>query len=141
MTHAKRLALVLLVALAPFASTAFGAPEARALESSDSALVHADSCASCGKKIYFGERCLTCIAKETKADHSRPCEVCDKAILFGSLCTRCTYDKATSELAHKCLGCENTIYLGTTCASCTAGRLEKSLGVLMAKGEQLTPLA
>jgi hypothetical protein len=141
MTHAKRLALVLLVALSPFASTAFGAPKARALGSSDSALVYADGCASCGKKIYFGERCLTCIAKETKADHSRPCEVCDKAILFGSLCTRCTYDKATSELAHKCLGCENTIYLGTTCASCTAGRLERSLGVLVAKGEQLTPLA
>ena len=139
MKHSKSSTLALLAALALGLSPAQAAPGGSLALGARSAL--AGDCTSCGKTIYFGERCLTCIARESKAGHSHPCEVCEKGILFGSLCTKCTYDKAKSELAHKCASCEDTIYLGSTCASCTAGRLETSLGALIQKGEELTPLA
>ena len=79
----------------------------------------ADDCASCGKTIYFGERCLTCIATEAKANRSHPCATCEKPILFGDNCAICTFDNAKQGLAHKCTTCDEVIYLGSTCAACT----------------------
>ena len=101
----------------------------------------ADDCASCGKTIYFGERCLTCIATEAKANRSHPCATCEKPILFGDNCAICTFDNAKQGLAHKCTTCDEVIYLGSTCAACTKTRLQSSLGELLAKGAELTPLA
>lgn len=101
----------------------------------------ADDCASCGKTIYFGERCLTCIAKEAKADRSHPCTTCEKPILFGEHCARCSYAKAKEGLAHKCTTCDVVIYLGSTCAACTKSRLQESLSNLLAKGAELPPMA
>ena len=100
-----------------------------------------DDCASCGKTIYFGKRCLTCIAKEAKANRSHPCATCEKPILLGDNCAICTYNNAKRDLAHKCTNCDEVIYLGSTCAACTKTRLQGSLGELLAKGAELTPLA
>jgi hypothetical protein len=101
----------------------------------------AGDCSSCGKSIYFGERCMTCISKEAKASHSHACEGCEKGIFFGSFCAMCTFTRAKDGMAHGCETCDAVIYLGSTCASCTAGRMQKRVNLLLSIGSVLAPVA
>ncbi len=122
------LPLLLLLLLPLIAAPATAAP----------ALI-ADECATCGKTIYFGERCLTCIAKEAREAREHPCADCGKSILIGPRCAACTWEATRAHLAHDCAGCGKEILIGSLCAICSAQKLEGTLRGLYARGAELAP--
>lgn len=96
-------------------------------------------CATCGKHIYFGERCLTCIAEAKRSEASHPCLDCEDPILFGDRCAGCSIthnrERLTSALAHPCADCEAEILFGKRCRSCSGKDLERRLAGLVDLGK------
>ncbi|MDF1800715.1 MAG: hypothetical protein P1V81_16185 [Planctomycetota bacterium] len=96
-------------------------------------------CATCGKHIYFGERCLTCIAEAKRSESSHPCLDCEDTILFGERCASCSIqhnrERLTSALAHPCRDCEAEILFGSRCRSCTGKDLDRRLASLVDLGK------
>lgn len=105
------------------AAPAPGAPRAAAL----------GDCATCGKHIYFGERCVSCIVAAKRAAHSHPCAACRKPILVGERCAACAMAAAKEKLAHPCADCGATIHLGTRCASCSAAHFKREFSAALGR--------
>jgi len=134
--------LAILAALALFA-----APTPAATPAATPAVAALGDCATCGKHIYFGERCVSCIVAAKRAAHSHPCSVCDKPILVGERCAACAMAAAKQKLAHPCVDCGTTIHLGTRCTSCSAAHFKhefqgalgraKAAGAALGKDAQL----
>lgn len=99
----------------------------------------ADECTTCGKRIYFGERCATCIVKSKLPDKN--CADCDKRLLVGERCAMCLLRHVDQGLQHACLDCDATIRVGQRCTSCAAKHLRSRFGQtrtrLMAMGARL----
>lgn len=98
----------------------------------------ADACATCGKRIWFGERCLTCVVDAERTARERPCADCEEPILVGERCAGCALARRkaqlTEALEHPCADCEEPILLGSRCRSCAAADLERRLGALVVAG-------
>lgn len=92
-----------------------------------SALTALGDCQLCGKHIYFGETCVTCILASKRAERSHPCGTCEKPILFGEHCAACALLRVKANLAHPCLSCEQTIYVGKRCRTCAAAHFQQGL--------------
>lgn len=101
----------------------------------------ADDCATCGKHIYFGERCLTCHIAAKRQQLAHPCETCATSILVGNQCASCALSKLKGKLAHDCADCGTTVHVGRRCNACAAnhmqGQLAKLLSQTGAAGSQL----
>jgi hypothetical protein len=123
-------ALMALVALAPppLAAPACAAPVAPGG-------APLGDCATCGKHIYFGERCVSCILAEKRSANSHPCADCAEPILIGERCASCALKKAEAHFAHPCADCGTTIHLGSLCASCAAAHFKKKFAGAVARAK------
>ena len=84
-------------------------------------------CQACGKHIYFGETCVSCILASKHVERSHPCESCEKPILFGEHCAGCALLRAKANFAHPCSSCESTIYVGKRCPACATSHFQQGL--------------
>ena len=132
-----RILLFALVLLAPAGLAAV--PTAAPAVASSPAL---GDCADCGKRIFFGERCLTCIVAEKRRAKEHPCVDCEETILFGERCAGCSLVRGRARLAealaHPCADCETEIHLGLRCRPCAGANLDRRLSGLLELAERGT---
>ena len=128
---AVRVALLLVISVGLQAAPAWSGTNAAQPESHRAAPVLVGDCVACGKSIYFGERCATCIVKSKLQNQT--CTDCDKRILVGERCAMCLLRHVDQGLQHACLDCETTIRVGQRCTSCAAKHLRSRFGQTKAR--------
>jgi len=138
MRHALAVLFLALFASLPLAAPASGSSPAgpqsgSALESTLPAVLetHREGCASCGKRIFFGKRCATCLVKERLPD--KACSACGDDVLIGSLCAPCRVSALDARLQRECLDCDRTTRLGPRCVRCAAAHVTAGFGAMSAR--------
>lgn len=126
MRTTRLLTIACLLAL-PWHNLAVAAPAAQPA----SAEVPGDNCATCDKRIYFGERCITCRIAAKRKQIAHPCETCEKTIWVGDRCAKCALISAKQSLTQTCSDCDQTAFMTQRCTSCTATHMQGRLDQLL----------